>query len=89
MLIYVLRLADVCGVDLAAAALRKIELNARATGVVARDSLSRAEFERAQDESSERETDTTQARKYPADKARGSSAKYTAYSADNDADSSK
>lgn len=44
--VYLVRLADVCGVDLESAITRKIELNAK---------------------------------KYPADKARGSSAKYTAY----------
>ena len=46
MLLYLVRLSDVCGVDLPAAALRKIEKN------------------RA---------------KYPADRCRGSSAKYTVY----------
>ena len=44
--VYLVRLADVCGVDLESAITRKIDLNAK---------------------------------KYPADKARGSSAKYTAY----------
>ncbi|MDR5171180.1 nucleotide pyrophosphohydrolase [Methylobacillus flagellatus] len=44
--VYLLRIAEVCGIDLIAAANAKIDLNAK---------------------------------KYPADKARGSNAKYTAY----------
>ncbi|MCB5190015.1 nucleotide pyrophosphohydrolase [Methylobacillus arboreus] len=44
--VYLLRIAEVCGIDLIAAANDKIDLNAK---------------------------------KYPADKARGSNAKYTAY----------
>ena len=46
VLLYLVRMADRCGVDLGAAAEAKLEKNAR---------------------------------KYPADRARGSSAKYTAY----------
>lgn len=49
VLLYLLRLSDICGVDLPAAAIRKMELNRR---------------------------------KYPADKARGRSDKYTAYMED-------
>lgn len=48
MLLYLVRLACACGIDLAAAALQKLEKNAA---------------------------------KYPAERCRGSSAKYTAYGA--------
>jgi dCTP diphosphatase len=53
VLLYLVRLADVCGVDLAAAALRKMRLNAA---------------------------------KYPADRARGRSDKYTAYAMEGGGD---
>ena len=51
MLIYLVRLADRCGVDLAGAVVDKMAKNAR---------------------------------KYPADKCRGSAAKYTAYEAEGE-----